>query len=252
MHFLLTVVAVLVAILLVIGIILLVVYISFRKKYSKEEIEMFIQALKGEVMSDKEAYGTKKSLSGMTKVYEPLIREDFKNFNLEQLYNEIESSLRVILNAKMKKDKSLITGDKFIYIRKSLEKEIDDLIINEEDIKYKDINFSKHVIKNYSKKNGTATIVTASQVSYYYDSNKIKEIKFKDIKKETIYICEFIYVYDENKFTENGKVIAINCPNCGAPVTGLDGGTCAYCNTLVKPINLKAWKLNSYKEDYRN
>ena len=60
---------------------------------------------------------------------------------------------------------------------------------------------------------------------------------------------ELPYVYDEAKFESSKKVLSINCPNCGAPVAGLDGGTCFYCGTYSKPINLKAWKMVSYKEE---
>ena len=166
------------------------------------------------------------------------------------LYNNIESNLRSILSAKSICDVSLLDSDQLVLVKSLVQKEIDDMITNDIKISYKDISFGKHVIKSYNKENGTATITTASQVSYYYESNG-KDKKYGNLKKGTIYICEFIYVYDEAKFEKSDKTIAVNCKNCGAPLKGLDGGTCAYCGTYSKPINLKAWKIASYKEDWR-
>lgn len=206
----------------------------------------------GEYETEEDAYTRDKSISGMTSIYEPQIRADFPDFNLSLLYNNVEKNLRSILNAKSQKDTSLLSGEQLILIRGIVTKEIEDM--NESDIteSYEDISFKQHVIRSYTKKNGTATITTASQVQYYFDSNKQKSKKNKHLKKSTIYLCDFIYVYDEGKFREEQKTISINCPNCGAPLVGLDGGTCVYCGTYAKPINLKAWKMSAYKEDKRN
>ena len=204
----------------------------------------------GEYETADEAYTNDKSISGMTAIYEPQIRQDFSDFNLSLLYSTIEKNIRAILNAKTNLDISYLDNDQLLFIKNNVIKEIDDMKVNEIKVSYKDISFNKHVIRGYTKKNGTATITTASQVNYYYDSNK-KDKKRNNLKKSTIYVCDFIYVYDEGKFRDEQKTIAINCPNCGAPLAGLDGGTCVYCGTYAKPINLKAWKMSSYKEESR-
>lgn len=40
----------------------------------------------------------RKSVSGMTSIYEPLILEDFPDFNKELLYQKVESGLMNIFN----------------------------------------------------------------------------------------------------------------------------------------------------------
>ena len=97
---------------------------------------------------------------------------------------------------------------------------------------------------------GIATITTSSTLEYYYKDSS-KEDEFSNLKKQTRYTCNFIYVYDENKVGKNQKVFTINCPNCGAPLKNLGQYNCEYCSSHIEPINLKIWKMSSYKEDYK-
>ena len=59
-----------------------------------------------------------------------------------------------------------------------------------------------------------------------------------------------MYIYDETKFDENQLSFSISCPNCGAPIRGLKTSNCEYCSSHIEKINLKVWKMTSYKEDY--
>ena len=115
--------------------------------------------------------------------------------------------------------------------------------------KYDGIVFHTHAIKNYEKNNGMATITTSSTIEYYYDTNLEKE-KYSDVKKQTRYTCKFVYIYDETKLGEKKEIFTVNCPNCGAPISGIGDITCNYCMSHIEPINLKLWKMSSYKEDY--
>ena len=248
-------IAVFLGVLAAVMIVAVLLYLRVKRKIGEtigfDNLRLIAQNLKnGEYQTDEDAYSSVKSIAGMTSIYEPRIREDFKDFNLNLLYSNIESNLRSILNAKTNLDMNYAGDESLVLVAGNLKKEIDDMVVNQIKVSYKDIIFHKHVIKSYTKKNGTATITTASSVGYYYSSNK-KEKQYKDIRKETVYTCEFVYVYDEAKFELSEKAISINCHNCGAPLKGLDGGTCEYCGTYSKPINLKAWKLASYKENKR-
>lgn len=248
-------IAVFLGVLAAIMIVAVLLYLRVKNKIGEtigfDNLKLIGEKLKnGEYQTDEDAYSQVKSIAGMTSVYEPKIREDFKDFNLNLLYSTIESNLRSILNAKTNLDLSYANDESLVLVIGNLKKEIDDMVVNKIKVSYKDIQFHRHVIKSYTKKNGTATITTASSVGYYYSSNK-KEQQFKDIRKETIYTCEIVYVYDEAKFELSEKTISVNCHNCGAPLKGLGGVTCEYCNTYSEPINLKAWKLASYKEQKR-
>ena len=111
------------------------------------------------------------------------------------------------------------------------------------------IVFHNHAIKKYEKSNGMATITTSSSVEYFYSSNVKDELAYSDVKKQTRYTCEFVYVYDEAKIGYEKQAFGVHCPNCGAPLKKLGAGNCYYCGTHVEPINLKVWKIASYKEE---
>jgi len=237
----------------VVGIII-VFYIGYRVIDSKlkraigsDGIKIIKDYIKDNKDSDKINYSEVKNVSGLTNIYEPKIREDFNDFNVEQLYTMTETSIRDILKVLETKDIELLDYDKYVLLYDNLKKKIENMLENDIQVKYKDVIFHKHAIKSYDKKNKTATITVSTSLGYYYSSSDKKELQYKDSRKESRFICKFIYVYDESKI--DGKYISINCKNCGAPINFLDGGNCSYCNTYIKPINLKAWKIISWNEE---
>lgn len=235
-----------IAILVLIVIILLIIfsiYYKFKRTLGISNFSSFIDEVK---QNDRNNYSSKKSISGMTRILEPLIIKDFPDFNLSHLYSSIETNLSSILNAKTKLDTSYLNKGLSL-IKGKIVKEIHDM--QDEDIvqKYTNIRFNNHALKSYKKNNGTATITTTSSVSYNYESN-LDERKYDDLRCETKYECEFIYIYDEDKFKEKQKSFGVHCPNCGAPVKGLGDLTCSYCGTNVKKINLRNWEMASFKE----
>ena len=101
------------------------------------------------------------------------------------------------------------------------------------------------------KSAGKATVTISSTLEYYYSDDSKKSKKFADLKRQTRYTTQFVYVYDETKFKYNQMAHTISCPNCGAPLGKLGEGNCQYCGTYIKPINLKGWYMVSYSEDYK-
>ena len=231
------------AIILVILLLIFSVYYKFKKTLGISNFNSFIDEVK---QNDRNNYSTKKSISGMTRILEPIIVKDFPDFNLSHLYSNIETNLTGILNAKSKLDSSYLKKGLSL-IKGKIVKEINDM--KEEDIvqKYTNIRFNDHALKSYKKNNGTAIITTTSSVSYNYESN-LDERKYDDLRCETKYECEFIYIYDEDKFKEKQKSFGVHCPNCGAPVKGLGDLTCTYCGSEVKKVNLRNWEMASFKE----
>lgn len=226
----------------------LYIYGKLKQNFSSEELSEFGKAIKGEVMSDKEAYSTKKTILGLTDVLTRQIRRDFKDFNVTHLFEELETDLKSYLSALTNQSVAKIDDNKMILVKEEIQQEILSMKASDIQKKYKDVNFTKHVLKDYKKSNGTATIVTQSQGSYIYDSNVPKEKKYKDARKETLFTCKFVYITDEQKYDSNA--ITTRCPNCGASHTSLDGGNCAYCGTYIKPVEiLKIWKIASIKEE---
>lgn len=237
-----------------IGIIIGVIYFKTRKFVGPENMKTIVQAAKNAKSIEQQEYTRVKNVSGITKLIEPTIIRDFNDFNKDFLFSKVESNMIKIFNSIEDKDISKIKNDNdLIYIYPSLREKIIDLKNNNINIKYDEVKFHAHAIKDYLKSTGKATIKISSTVEYYYTdtskSNNKKEYN-GNLKKQTRYTTEFVYVYDESKFKYNENVLVVSCPNCGAPLGKLGAGNCYYCGTYVEPVNLKNWYMVSYKEDY--
>ena len=238
---------VLAAIFIFIGIILLKVRMSMGKDAFKE----IAQAMKDAKNMEKQEYARKKDIGGMTKLLEEPILRDFPDFNKTVLFSLIEKNLRKIFNAIETKSINEIKTDSDLDLMYSkIEEEIEDMRNNHIDKKYDNIVFHNHSIKKYEKKRGMATVTTATSLEYMFYSSIKKDKQYNDVKKQTRYICEFVYVYDEEKVGYDKEAYGLHCPNCGAPLRKLGAGNCDYCGMHVEPINLKVWKMISYKEDF--
>lgn len=236
-------------ILLIIGII----YLKIRNAIGGENMKTLAKAVRNVKNLEEQEYTREKNVSGITKLIEPTIIRDFGDFNKELLYAKVEKNLLKIFDAIEEKSSSNIEKDNdLIYMVSYIKDKIRDMKNSNINIKYDEVRFHSHAIKNYLKSNGKATITISSTVEYYYsDSSKSNKKKmYSNLKKQTRYTTNFVYVYDETKFKYNEKAFSISCSNCGAPLKKLGSGNCEYCGTYTEPINLKAWYMVSYKEDY--
>ena len=168
------------------------------------------------------------------------------------MFSICERNLRKIFNCIEERSYAEIINDKeFIYLKQSIVELINDMKSNNITERFDNIEFNRHAISEYTKEGGKATIKISTSVGYYYSTNRKDKKSFPYIKKQTRYTSEFVYVYDELKFANFQNVFSIHCPNCGAPIKGLNIKYCEYCGNYVEPINLKTWKMSSYKEDYK-
>lgn len=193
---------------------------------------------------------TPKSVNGMTSLVEPQILSDFPEFNKEIIYSLVESNLKTIFNQIENLEINKIP--ELELVNNILEKEVEDLREQKVVIKYDNVVFHRHALKRYEKSNGIATVTTSSTLEYnYYDSRRKENPTYKT---QTRYTCKFIYIYDINKIPKKSShpVFIYNCPNCGAPLTNLENAKCLYCASHIEEINLKTWKMASYKDDYLN
>ena len=42
--------------------------------------------------------------------------------------------------------------------------------------------------------------------------------------------------------------MALNCPNCGAPLNRLGAKVCEYCGTPIVEFNIKVWNFSDVEE----
>lgn len=252
MNFLISIFGALLGILIAVGIIILIVYCKIKSVVGTANMSSLKKAISNAKDLEREEYSREKSVKGMTRLLEEEILRDFPDFNKDLIFSVCESNLIKILNALESKDISEIThDDNFTYLKAIVLSQIEDMKSNNTIEKYDNIQFYRHAISAYSKKNGKATLKVSTTLSYYYTTNRKDKKSFSDIKKQTRYTSEFVYVYDESKFNNNQVSFSVHCPNCGAPLRNLENKYCEYCSTYIEKINLKLWKMSSYKEDYK-
>ena len=193
-----------------------------------------------------------RQLGGMTSIYMPMILKDFKTFNIDEIYLLTEKSLRSIFKAIETKNMSMLSGKDFNMINKKMKLQLEDLIDSDIIYKYDDINFHKHVIRNYENKGGVAKLVIATSLEYYFSKKKNgEELTKKKVKEQVSYETTFVYIADETAYGKDIDVYGLNCPNCGAVVRALNMKECSYCHTglNIQVIELlKCWKLIDYKK----
>lgn len=251
MKFFLSMLGVFVGIILAIVVIILIIYFKLRATLGRQNMRELKNAISNVSNLQKEEYTREKNVKGMTKLLEPEIIRDFPEFNKDLIFSICESNLRKIFNAIESQDATAINNDKeLIYLREKINQQIEDMKSNNITEKFDNIEFNRQAIMAYNKNNGKATIKISTALSYYYKTNRTDKKSYGDIKKQTRYTSEFVYVYDERRFTKNQVTFSVFCPNCGAPLRGLESKYCEYCGNHVERINLKIWKMSSYKEDY--
>jgi rubrerythrin len=251
MSFVLAFLGTILGILGALAIIIIIIYVKVSQSVGKENMKELVSAMKNSSNIELQQYQEKKSISGMTSILEPAIIEDFPEFNKDLLYASVEECLREIFNALENKSiDGIKNNQKLSFMINTVEKIIEDYKSANINVEYNDIKFHDHAIKDYRKQDGKATVSISSTLEYYYKSNKKKEKVYEGVKKQTRYTTKFVYVYDETKFKDRQLEYSIFCPSCGAPIRGTKDTVCEYCGSAVKAINLKAWKMIYYKEDY--
>ena len=215
--------------------------------------DRFKEGFKNGELFDGEFEAEPKSISGMTELLEPKIKNDFDDFHASELFNLNNKCLNAIFNALEDRDISHLDNDSvYDLIKMNVYEQIQDMNGRDIEVSYDDVKINKNTLKSYTNKNGSATIEVNTSISYFYKTNNKKEKSYSKYRKETRYTSKFILVYDAKKFDGKSVTYAVNCPNCGAPVPS-KGGECKFCGTYVEgvgldTINLKSWRLISYKE----
>lgn len=196
---------------------------------------------------------TPKSVSGMTRIFEPQIQSDFPDFNLDEFRTKVEtmltSALRAIDEANIE---LLLEGTD--EVKKQVQNRI---AANQADgiaEVYEKIRVHRTEITRYEKVQGKCVITFQSAVEHmHYKMQNGKVISGDENRlQQTKYNIELMYIQDASKL-EFSNAVGTTCPNCGAPITKLGAMYCEYCGLAVTPINIKVWNLNNFYEvDYNH
>lgn len=229
---------------LVIICIIFFVFLELRKKVREFSKTVFgnpdiLQGIKDQKI---ELANEPKSVAGMDKLILPKLSKDFPNLNISEMKKMAENSillcLKSIENKKMEKFEH--TSER---ITNWINSRIDDLGVDES-INYDSIKFHRTVLNQYLKSDGVCSVVFQTSVEYLYRKNDNDYEKIQDR-----FNTEFIYIYDDLKLSKNQHGIALNCPNCGAPIKKLGVRVCEYCGTGVIDLVKKTWILNDISQN---
>lgn len=226
----------------------------------KRKVEDFSQAVFGTKSLTEgwnkqadELAATPKSVSGMTRIFEPQIQRDFPDFNFVQFKNKAENMLVSALRAIDEGDSSLLKES-----TEELKKQVENTIEmnRSEDVRevYEQIHIHRTEIANYEKKQGKCIVTFQSAVEHFHYKKKDGKLISGDENRleQTKYNIEVMYIQDE-KLAKIDNAVGTTCPHCGAPVTNLGAMYCEYCGLAITPINLKVWTLHRFYEvDYHH
>lgn len=228
---------------LVLLIIIILIYWKIKQKLKEFSSSVFgtSNIIEG-IKSQKIALSNEpRSVFGMEKLILPNITKDFPNLNINEMKKMVEDSILMCLQSIEKKE--ILKVD---YVSETItnwiQSRIDDLK-EDEFINYDEIKFHKTVLNQYVNKDGVYSLMFQTAVEYLYRENN------DDYEKiQNRFNTEFIYIFDDTKISKYQSGIALNCPNCGAPIKDLGVKTCNYCGTGVIDLVKKTWILNNIQE----
>lgn len=208
--------------------------------------DSFIEGYKNqkEILSDEP-----KSVSGMTRIYLPMIMKDFPEFNYDEFKTKAENMLMSAFDAITNENKDLVmNGSKDIIHSVSL------IICNNINSGYKEtyknVKIHQTEICGYKKMNGTCVITLQSAVEYFHYIEKEDKLMTgdKQLKEQTRYNTDIVYIQDVSKLEGESQTAFVGavCPNCGAPVSSLGNKYCEYCGSEIKTVNVNVWAINKY------
>lgn len=250
MNFIGIVLGVIIGVVIFLSIMALIIYKKVKKFTRSVGFNDFSEIKQLMEQGEYESKYNHKNATGMTKLLLPKIVHDFPNFNENELYKKVETSLLLIF--KSLEEKRVSDNEELVLIKNNLVEVINDYKENKINELYSDIKFHKHALKYYKKDKGAMKITISTSLEFYYEKkigNKVV-IKKENHKKQTCYTTEFIYVYNPLEFSKGETLVGVNCPNCGAPVKSLKNKKCSYCGSGLEDINLKNWYIISYKDNY--
>lgn len=231
-------------------------YIAYRR--IREKVRNFTQmAFGADTLSEsfdkmeREAEITPKSVSAATSLYLPQILRDFPEFHFEEMKNRAENVLVGFLQGIDSKSMSKLTESTTSELREKLNMRINALDNENAEEHFQNIRIHRTEIKTYRKIKGRCSIIFQSSVQYNHFKEKDGQVISgeKDRLEQSRYNVEMIYIQDRDVVENQADSgLAMNCPNCGAPLPKLGTKRCLYCDTPIVEFSIKIWHFSDVDE----
>ncbi len=102
---------------------------------------------------------------------------------------------------------------------------------------YGNLRIHKYAINDYRKSSGTCYCIL-QYAAEYRNNGKLVQTRFN---VTMTYVMDATLAGDSTSF-------AINCPNCGSPITMLGLKTCKYCGSAIIGVNRNVWNAQKVEE----
>ncbi len=188
---------------------------------------------------DFEMEETPKSISGMESIERPKIVEDFPKMSIDELKSRDIDEIFAYYHALENGDFSRYDDNELFNDR------MKSAIIAAQKNRYSlsNINIHRQSISRYTKTANTATINIQTSLEGFK-----KDIAMPDGKKTQLRVqTEWIYLLDPENFN-GGLTTTLNCPNCGAPVSGIGNDYCEHCGSEITINYSRSWQLSYINE----
>ena len=193
---------------------------------------------------------TPKSVSGVTSIYLPKITKDFPDFHFVEMKRRAENVLTSYLRSVDELDVSLLT-EGLNELKDKLKMRINMLQDAGRTEHFENIRIHRTEISDYRKPRGRCSIIFQTSIQYNYwmekDGHTIKGDRSRLYQSR--YNVEMIYIQDRD-LVENVEDagLAMNCPNCGAPLPKLGAKKCAYYDTPIVEFSIRTWNFSDVNE----
>lgn len=248
---LIAIIVILVLLLVLVGVIYYA-YVKIRNKVRQFSNLAFgtSNVVEGLRKVETEAAVTPKSVSSATHLYLPSIMKDFPEFHYDEMKTRAENVLTSYLRSIDAGNAALLT-EGTNELKEELQLRIQMLKAEGQKEHFEDIKIHRTEISQYRKLKGRRSIVMQSSVGYIHyleKDGKILKGK-KELTEQSKYNVELVYIQDQEMVENLGDAgLALNCPNCGAPLPGVGAKVCAYCDTPVIEFNIRTWNFSKVDE----
>jgi len=135
-------------------------------------------------------------------------------------------------------------------LKDRLEMHITQLKAQGEKETFENIKLHRTEIANYQKRNGRCIITFQAALQYKYSlCDENGTFMACDKLMQERYNVDLVYIQDRELVEDERDLsLGINCPNCGAPVSGLGSKVCEYCGTPVIELNIYAWTFHKVEK----